>query len=269
MSLTAFRAALGDIPVIDDPKAVLVRTRDYYWYSPVLKASSTTSPPRSSSRPATKTRSRRRSPPPMPTTSPITPRGAGTGNYGQAMPLSRRRHAGPDGAEQGADIEPDRVRAEAGMRLERLDRETRAAVGSEIRFFPSTYKLATPRRLHRRRLGRRRLGPLGRPAGTSATSWGSRSSPARPTPRHAGPGRRGYPEGRPCLWHQRHHRRGRNAAGPGLRLGRDDRRLRRFHRRLPLRRRSWPSRTACWSRRSPPIAAPMPARLFHPSQART
>ena len=38
MDLTAFRAALGDIPVQDHPKIVQQKSRDHYWYSPRLKA---------------------------------------------------------------------------------------------------------------------------------------------------------------------------------------------------------------------------------------
>ena len=35
--LTAFRAMIGEVPVNDDPKYVLAKSRDYYWYSPILK----------------------------------------------------------------------------------------------------------------------------------------------------------------------------------------------------------------------------------------
>ena len=38
MDLTAFRAALGDIPVQDHPRLVQQKSRDHYWYSPILKA---------------------------------------------------------------------------------------------------------------------------------------------------------------------------------------------------------------------------------------
>jgi hypothetical protein len=38
MSIALFRAELGDIPVDDHPKIVLQRSRDHYWYSPILKA---------------------------------------------------------------------------------------------------------------------------------------------------------------------------------------------------------------------------------------
>ena len=31
------REALGDIPLIDDPARVRQKSRDFYWYSPLLK----------------------------------------------------------------------------------------------------------------------------------------------------------------------------------------------------------------------------------------
>ena len=37
MDLQAFRRDLGDIPVEDNPKLVQLKSRDFYWYSPVLK----------------------------------------------------------------------------------------------------------------------------------------------------------------------------------------------------------------------------------------
>lgn len=37
LTLQAFRADLGDIPVEDNPKLVQLKSRDFYWYSPVLK----------------------------------------------------------------------------------------------------------------------------------------------------------------------------------------------------------------------------------------
>ena len=35
---TAFAAGLGDIPVITEPALVRQKSRDFFWYSPILKA---------------------------------------------------------------------------------------------------------------------------------------------------------------------------------------------------------------------------------------
>ena len=37
-TLAAFRAAIGDIPSYQDEKLLQAKSRDYYWYSPILKA---------------------------------------------------------------------------------------------------------------------------------------------------------------------------------------------------------------------------------------
>lgn len=36
--LAAFRADTGDIACQDDAKALAVKSKDYYWYSPILTA---------------------------------------------------------------------------------------------------------------------------------------------------------------------------------------------------------------------------------------
>ncbi len=95
---------------------------------------------------------------------PVTPRGTGTGNYGQAMPLSGGVMLDLAGFNKVIDIAPGRYVAEPGAIMARIDEQTRAA------FAPGTApaSLDLPdrldRRLHRWRLGRRRLDQMGRPA---------------------------------------------------------------------------------------------------------
>ena len=74
---------------------------------------------------------------------PVTPRGAGTGNYGQAMPLSGGAMLDLMNLNRVIKIEQDRVRAEAGVILEQLDEQTIHAVNGELRFHPSTYRMAS------------------------------------------------------------------------------------------------------------------------------
>lgn len=143
MDLTAFRAALGDIPVEDHPRIVQQKSRDHYWYSPRLKAelehvtAQLVVSPRTQDEVKTVLAAAYKS------GVPITPRGAGTGNYGQAMPLSGGAMLNLMGLDRVIDIKPDRVRAEAGIILEKLDEITSAAVGGEMRFHPSTYRMAS------------------------------------------------------------------------------------------------------------------------------
>lgn len=143
MDLSAFRAALGDIPVQDHPRIVQQKSRDHYWYSPRLKAeldhvtAQLVVAPRTQDEVVTILAAAFKN------EVPVTPRGAGTGNYGQAMPLSGGVVLDLTSLDRVVKIEKDRVRAEAGIILEKLDEQTRAAVGGEMRFHPSTYRMAT------------------------------------------------------------------------------------------------------------------------------
>ncbi len=143
MDLTAFRAAIGDIPQQDHPKIVLQKSRDHYWYSPRLKAelenvtAQLVVTPRDQADVVTILAAAFKS------GIPVTPRGAGTGNYGQAMPLSGGVILDLTSLDKIVSISRDRVRAEAGIVLEKLDEQTKEAVGGELRFHPSTYRMAT------------------------------------------------------------------------------------------------------------------------------
>jgi len=143
MDLTAFRAELGDIPAQDHPRLVQQKSRDHYWYSPILKAqldhvtADLVVAPRSQEDVKTILRAAFKH------KVPVTPRGAGTGNYGQAMPLSGGVILDLINMNKVIRIEKDRVRAEAGIILEKLDDQTKAAVNGEMRFHPSTYRMAT------------------------------------------------------------------------------------------------------------------------------
>src|SRR6266436_8046590 len=85
--IAALLEDITGIPVVQDPVAVKRRSRDFFWYSPVLnqqlqrKFADIVVCPRDEAdvvRVAAACARRR---------IPITPRGAGTGNYGQAVPL--------------------------------------------------------------------------------------------------------------------------------------------------------------------------------------
>lgn len=143
MSISDFRADLGDIPVEDHPRIVQQRSRDHYWYSPVLKAkldhvtAEIVVSPRSNEEVKTVLAAAFRH------GVAITPRGAGTGNYGQAMPLSGGAMLNLMNMDKVLEIKKDRVRAQAGAVLEQIDHQTRAAVDGELRFHPSTYRMAS------------------------------------------------------------------------------------------------------------------------------
>jgi FAD/FMN-containing dehydrogenase len=143
MDLSKFRAALGDIPVEDHPRIVQQKSRDHYWYSPILKAQLDQVTADIVVSPRTQEEVKTVLAAAFKHEVPITPRGAGTGNYGQAMPLSGGAILNLMGLDRVIDIQPDRVRAEAGIILEKLDEQTIHAVGGEMRFHPSTYRMAS------------------------------------------------------------------------------------------------------------------------------
>jgi len=143
MSLAAFRTAIGDIPVQDHPRIVQQKSRDHYWYSPRLKAqldkvtAELVVMPRTQDEVVTILKAA------YANGVAVTPRGAGTGNYGQAMPLSGGVVLDLTGLDRIISASRDSVRAEAGVIMEKLDEYTREHFASELRFHPSTHRMAT------------------------------------------------------------------------------------------------------------------------------
>jgi FAD/FMN-containing dehydrogenase len=68
---------------------------------------------------------------------PVTPRGAGTGNYGQATPFSGGVLLDLRGLDKVLAVSDGCVRTQPGARLTVVDREVRAA-GADLWMFPST-----------------------------------------------------------------------------------------------------------------------------------
>jgi FAD/FMN-containing dehydrogenase len=143
MDITGFRADIGEIPVEDNPRIVQQKSRDHYWYSPRLKAeldqvkADIVVSPRSVDEVVTVLSAA------FAHNVPVTPRGAGTGNYGQAMPLSGGVILNLMNLDKVISITADRVRAEAGIIMEKLDEAIIHQVNGEIRFHPSTYRMAS------------------------------------------------------------------------------------------------------------------------------
>jgi FAD/FMN-containing dehydrogenase len=143
MTTKALKAALSHLDIDENPVSVRAKSRDFFWYSPVLKArmdhlsADFVVSPRTEAEVIEILREAHRH------GVPVTVRGAGTGNYGQAMPMRggvilHMRHM-----TAVKEIHPGRVIVEPGCLIRDLDAATRAHSGQELRMHPSTYTTAT------------------------------------------------------------------------------------------------------------------------------
>jgi FAD/FMN-containing dehydrogenase len=141
--IAALKRLLGQIRTEDNPALVKQKSRDFYWYSPVLKrqldhvtADIIVSPTSEAEVLQTLAAAHQLG-------IPVTPRGTGTGNYGQAMPLAGGVVLDLSGFNRVIDIKPGRYVAEPGAILSKIDEATRAHSGQEVRLHPSTYHTAS------------------------------------------------------------------------------------------------------------------------------
>ena len=141
-AIAEFARAIAPIPVIDEPILVKQKSRDFYWYSPILKkqlrevTADLVVMPRNVDEVIAVARecvARRIA---------LTPRGAGTGNYGQAMPLAGGVVLDMSLMNVVKAFAGGTIRVEPGLKLIDLEAATIPA-GWELRFHPSTRRTAT------------------------------------------------------------------------------------------------------------------------------
>jgi FAD/FMN-containing dehydrogenase len=141
--IAALKARLPQIRIEDHPTLVRQKSRDFFWYSPVLKRQldhitadcvlfATSMADVVAALAAC-----------YALDIPVTPRGTGTGNYGQAMPLSRGAVLDLSLMNKVLEIAPGRLVAEAGAVICDIDKQAIAHSGQELRLHPSTAKTAT------------------------------------------------------------------------------------------------------------------------------
>jgi FAD/FMN-containing dehydrogenase len=124
------------------PKAVRAKSRDFYWYSPVLKRKLEHVIADLIVCPVSEAEVLRTLKACHELAIPVTPRGAGTGNYGQAMPLAGGVVMDLRGLDAIREIKDGSVVCGAGALIGDLDAACRAQ-GQEIRLHPSTKETAT------------------------------------------------------------------------------------------------------------------------------
>ena len=164
--LASCKAALAHLDIDDNPKTVQQKSRDFYWYSPILKdqlqdlvADFVVAPRNQDEIIEIMAACWKYN-------VPVTIRGAGTGNYGQAMPLFGGVILHMKHMDRVLEIGDDYFIAEAGAVIEHID-STLKQQGKEIRLFPSTMASAT-------------IGGFiaGGSSGVGAIRWGGLRNPA-------------------------------------------------------------------------------------------
>jgi FAD/FMN-containing dehydrogenase len=134
--------ALGENKFTVDAEVVDKLSKDYYWYSPVLEqklkdklADGVVKATSEQDVVDTLTFAYQHG-------IPITARGAGTGNYGQAIPLQGGILLDVSGLTQIIEIGDGYVRCQCGVKLGVLDKAVRET-GQDLCIYPSTFMVAT------------------------------------------------------------------------------------------------------------------------------
>ncbi|AZO57643.1 MULTISPECIES: FAD-binding oxidoreductase [unclassified Mesorhizobium] len=143
MDVSALKRDLDGIKLDDNPAIVQQKSRDFYWYSPVLKQQLDHVTGDLIATPKTEAELIRVLAACHRHGVPVTPRGSGTGNYGQAMPLSGGVVLNLAEMNEIKSIAPGRVVTGPGAVLADIDKATRAHSGQELRLSPSTYNTAS------------------------------------------------------------------------------------------------------------------------------
>jgi FAD/FMN-containing dehydrogenase len=140
--LEGFRAAIDGLKIEDNPVLVKQKSRDFYWYSPVLKRELEHVTAELMVSPQNEDEVRAVLAAGFKFGVPVTPRGSGTGNYGQAMPLNGGALLNLAEMNKVKAISPGRVVCEPGAILAEIDAAL-APSGQELRMFPSTRATAS------------------------------------------------------------------------------------------------------------------------------
>lgn len=142
MDWNRFAAELDGIEVIQDSAQVSKLSKDYYTYSPILQALLSDKVGDVVVRPASEAEVLKVAEVCVRHKIPLTVRGAGTGNYGQCVPLQGGVVLDMTKMQAVKWIKPGIACVEPGARLAAIDKQTRET-GWEIRMAPSTYRTAT------------------------------------------------------------------------------------------------------------------------------
>ncbi|SDW22259.1 FAD/FMN-containing dehydrogenase [Celeribacter indicus] len=142
-NIAAAKAALSHIQMDEKPATIRAKSRDFFWYSPILKARLDHLEADFVVNPASEAEVIEILRTCYAHDVPVTVRGAGTGNYGQAMPLAGGCLIHMARFNKVKEVHPGRVIAEPGCVIRDLDAFCKADSGQELRMMPSTAHQAT------------------------------------------------------------------------------------------------------------------------------
>ena len=137
------KSELAGLKIEDNPAIVKQKSRDFFWYSPVLKRELDHITADLVVSPKDEAEVIRVLATCHAAGVPVTPRGSGTGNYGQAMPLAGGVVLNLAEMNALKSIAVGRAVAEPGAILAQIDRLTREDSRQELRLHPSTYNTAS------------------------------------------------------------------------------------------------------------------------------
>lgn len=143
MSLEAFKKEINDIPHSDDPSVIRRNSRDMTMsFSPIIKEEVKDKFAELVVTPRSKDDVLRVASAAARHKVPVLARGAGTGNWGQGIPLAGGVVLDMKGLTKVIDIKDRTIRVEPGVVVENVDRAAQEH-GLELRMHPSTRRSAT------------------------------------------------------------------------------------------------------------------------------
>ncbi|MFB2934713.1 FAD-binding oxidoreductase [Aerosakkonemataceae cyanobacterium BLCC-F154] len=131
-----------EIETITDPVQVTKLSQDYHTFSPILQPKLAGKTGDVVVRPVNEAQVIQVAAACVKYKIPLTVRGAGTGNYGQCVPLHGGVILDMTRIQEILWVKPGVARVEAGVKLAQLDKKARE-IGWEMRMAPSTYRTAT------------------------------------------------------------------------------------------------------------------------------